>query len=279
MKNNPKTIQIFLPDGNARSIRIAEITSRTIQAIQIPRSKLSEAGNRSEVKNVGLYFLFGVDEETGLTISYIGEAENCHKRISQHNRSKDFWDTAVAVTSKTNSFTKAHAKYLEWYCHEQAVKNNRYQIKNSSIPTKPFISEQMQADLMDNYETIKILLSSLGFPILESIVKHIEPNEILYCKGRGVQAKGQYTEEGFIVFKGSECNSTFVPSANKYVKQSRQKVLDADILEEKNDILIFQKDYLFTSPSSAAAAVLGRSTNGWDKWKDANGNTLDSLKR
>ena len=64
MKNNPKTIQIFLPDGNAQSIRIAEITSRTIQAIQIPRSKLSEAGNRSEVKNVGLYFLFGVDEES-----------------------------------------------------------------------------------------------------------------------------------------------------------------------------------------------------------------------
>ena len=85
---------------------IKKITSRTIQAIQIPRSKLSEAGNRSEVKNVGLYFLFGVDEETGLTISYIGEAENCHKRITQHNRSKDFWDTAVAVTSKTNSFTK-----------------------------------------------------------------------------------------------------------------------------------------------------------------------------
>ena len=61
MKNNPKTIQIFLPDGNARSIRIAEITSRTIQAIQIPRSKVAEAKKRDEIKNVGVYFLFGVD--------------------------------------------------------------------------------------------------------------------------------------------------------------------------------------------------------------------------
>ena len=279
MKSNPKTIQIFLPDGNARSIRIAEITSRTIQAIQIPRSKISEAGNRSEVKNVGLYFLFGVDEETGLTISYIGEAENCHKRIVQHNRGKDFWNSAVAITSKTNSFTKAHAKYLEWYCYDQAIENNRYQIKNSSIPTKPFISEQIQADLMDNYETIKILLSSLGFPILENIVQKIKSSEKLYCKGRGVQAEGQYTEEGFIVLKGSECNPTFVPSANKFVKNSRQKVLDAKILKKNNDVLVFMKDYIFTSPSSAAAAVLGRSTNGWDKWKDINGNTLDSLKR
>ncbi len=53
MKNNPKTIQIFLPDGNARSIRIAEITSRTVQAIQIPRSKVAEAGKRDEIKRGG----------------------------------------------------------------------------------------------------------------------------------------------------------------------------------------------------------------------------------
>jgi len=33
MINSAKTIQIFLPDGNARSVRIAEITSRTVQAI------------------------------------------------------------------------------------------------------------------------------------------------------------------------------------------------------------------------------------------------------
>jgi hypothetical protein len=29
------TIQVFLPDGNPRSLKIAEITSRTVQAILI----------------------------------------------------------------------------------------------------------------------------------------------------------------------------------------------------------------------------------------------------
>jgi hypothetical protein len=74
MTNRPKTIQIFLPDGNARSIRIAEITSRTVRAIQIPRSKISDAGKRDEVKSVGIYFLFGESEKTGLPLVYIGEA-------------------------------------------------------------------------------------------------------------------------------------------------------------------------------------------------------------
>ena len=66
MKNRPRTIQIFLPDGNARSLRIAEITSRTVQAIQIPRSKVSEAGKRKEVRSVGVYFLFGENEVRGI---------------------------------------------------------------------------------------------------------------------------------------------------------------------------------------------------------------------
>ena len=137
MKSNPKRIQIFLPDGNARSIRIAEITSRTVQAIQIPRSKIGEASLRNEIKNVGLYFLFGINESNGQPLAYIGEDENCYKRIKQHNRKKGFWDNAIGITSKTNSFTKAHVKYLEWYSHEQAILINRYLIDNSSIPTKP----------------------------------------------------------------------------------------------------------------------------------------------
>jgi hypothetical protein len=279
MKNRPKTIQIFLPDGNARSLRIAEITSRTVQAIQIPRSKVSEAGKREEVRNVGVYFLFGEDEKTGQPLVYLGEAEDCYSRIVQHNRSKGFWDSAVAITSKTHSFTKAHAKYLEWYCHQQAVEVNRYSLNNSTSPTKPYISEQIEADLMDNYETIKILLSILGFPVLEQVIVKTQPSEMLYCKGRGVEAKGQYTDDGFLVFQDSTCHPKFVPSASKYVKDTRKRILNLKVIELRDDVYVFIKDYLFPSPSQAAAAVLARNTNGWTQWKDSKGRTLDELKR
>jgi len=40
MKSLGKTIQIYLPDGNPKSVKIAEITSRTVMALLIPRSKL-----------------------------------------------------------------------------------------------------------------------------------------------------------------------------------------------------------------------------------------------
>ena len=39
----PQTIQFFLPQGEPRGIRIADITTRIVQAVLVPRSKLAEA--------------------------------------------------------------------------------------------------------------------------------------------------------------------------------------------------------------------------------------------
>ncbi len=61
-KSRPKTIQIFLPDDNARGACITEITSRTVQAMQIPRSELDVTAARDEVQRVGVYVLFGETE-------------------------------------------------------------------------------------------------------------------------------------------------------------------------------------------------------------------------
>lgn len=40
---NAKTLQIFLPTGEPRGIRIAELTTRIVQAVLIPRSDLATA--------------------------------------------------------------------------------------------------------------------------------------------------------------------------------------------------------------------------------------------
>tara|TARA_B110000091_G_C13462193_1_gene328585 strand:+ start:90 stop:263 length:174 start_codon:yes stop_codon:yes gene_type:complete len=42
-----KTIQIFLPDGSANGIKLAEITSAIEKAILIPRNNLHEATKRN----------------------------------------------------------------------------------------------------------------------------------------------------------------------------------------------------------------------------------------
>lgn len=84
------TIQIFLPDGNPRSLKIAEITSRTLQAILIARAKMDAAESRQEVRQCGIYFLIGASDEDSKPLVYVGEAEDTLSRLKQQNKAKDF---------------------------------------------------------------------------------------------------------------------------------------------------------------------------------------------
>lgn len=281
--SRPKTVQIFLPDGNAQSVRIAQITSRTIEAIQIPRQKLEVAGEREEVHRVGVYFLFGdVGDDAAKPPAYIGEAENCLQRIKGHHQQKDFWTTAVVITSKTRSFTKAHARRLEYDSIQAAQDAQRFRLQNSRMPDKPHIPEPTLAELRDNFGTIQTLLSILGFPVLDPLPTEEESTNgqsKLFCRGAGVEASGRYTEDGLVVFEGSEARLDTTTSAPDSLKQRRRKLSDDGVLVQQGDRLVFQENHPFNSPSAAAGVVLGRSSNGWKEWRDADGQSLDSLER
>ncbi|MDQ0253369.1 hypothetical protein J2S74_000741 [Evansella vedderi] len=275
-----KTIQIYMPDGSPTSVKIAEVTTRIVQEILIPRNKLTEIGNREEVKNVGVYFLFGRDEVDNKTNVYIGEAENCYDRLKQHNKdaNKDFWNVAIVAVSKTNSFTKSHVKFLEAHCYREAMSIGRYKVVNGNTPTQSWLSEPVVADLMDNYDTMKTLLSTLGYPIFERVANETS-EELFYCKGKDANARGEYTDEGFVVLKNSICNLEAVSSAGPWVVNARRELIEKNILIQENNVLKFRENHIFNSPSAAAACVLARRANGWTEWKSEEGFTLDELKR
>lgn len=276
MKGTGTTIQIFLPDGNPRGLKIAEITSRTVSAVLIPRSKLNDAAKRDELNHVGVYLLFGNEES--IPKVYIGEAENCLNRLKQHNKSKDFWTHAIAFTSKTHYFTKTHIKFLEWLGCEVATKAKRYSLENNNSPSKPHVSESVEADLYDNFETMKILSSTLGYPVFDEIRKP-KITEIIVCKGKDAYAEGEYTEDGLTVFSGGKCNLVESETAGSWVVGMRKRLKESGVLIEKDGVLIFTSDYVFSSPSGSAVVVLARRANGWLEWKYKDGKTLDEVKR
>jgi len=76
--------------------------------------------------------------------------------------------------------------------------------------------------------------------------------------------------------KESTSNRLIQGTSNERLRN--QLVLDG-ILAAQSGLLVFTRDHLFTSPSMAAMAVMGRSANGWIEWKAANGKTLDEVKR
>lgn len=44
-------------------------------------------------------------------------------------------------------------------------------------------------------------------------------------------------------------------------------------------MVVFTRDHLFSSPSMAAMAVMGRSANDWLEWKSPQGKTQNEVKR
>jgi len=278
--NTGRTIQIYLPTGDPRGIRVADLTTRTVQATLIPQSQLKVASDRAELDQVAVYFLFGDSDNEAKPKAYIGQTEDVRNRLGRHSSEKDFWDTAVVITSKTQAFTPAHIRWLEWYCHQRAIEIGRFELENTQNPREPFVTEPLRADCIDAYENIGILLTALGYPVFEELRRPAMHQDWFLCCGPDAAGKGALTDDGFLVCKGSLCRVEVAPSAVSTVESLRQKLLQSDVLKPHSDSqLIFEEDYVFGSPSSAAAVVLARSANGWMEWKDDGGRTLHAVKR
>ncbi len=275
-----RTLQISLPTGEPRGIRIAEITTRTVQTVLIPQNQLRTARTRPELDQIAVYFLFGTAEGQARPICYIGQTEDLRSRLDRHSNEKEFWNTAIVAISKTQAFTPAHIRWLEWYCVQQSNHIGRYLLENSQHPREPFVTEPLRDDCLDAFENIGILLTALGYPLFEPVTIPVA-RELFSIRGPDAEGRGALVDDGFLVRKGSLCRKEVVESAKRFrVDSTRNRLIESGILAEHNDTqYIFTEDYIFDTPSGAAVAILGRSSNGWMDWKNDHGQTLHDVKR
>ncbi|MBP6244904.1 MAG: GIY-YIG nuclease family protein [Limnohabitans sp.] len=268
-------------------MRVAEITTRIVRVIEVPRSQLADFLKMPEAQQVGVYFLMGELSEAGLPRTYIGQSGSVGKRLEQHHQNKDFWNRAFVVISLTNSLTQTHALFLEWLAIAEATKAGRYGLENGNTGSQPYTPAPLQADCHEIHETSATLLATLGQPIFEPLTSAPTAKgivELFYCKGSGADGVGEYTTEGFVVHKGSKGRAEIVPSIQGTShERMRSQLITEGVLTEiagsAGSLLVFTRDHLFSSPSTAAMAVMGRSANGWVEWKTASGKTLDEVKR
>jgi hypothetical protein len=268
-------------------MRVAEITTRIVRVIEVPRSQLADFLKMPEAQQVGVYFLMGELSEAGLPRTYIGQSGSVGKRLEQHHQNKDFWNRAFVLISLTNSLTQTHGLFLEWLAIAEATKAGRYGLENGNTGSQPYTPAPLQADCHEIHETAATLLATLGQPIFEPLTSAPTAKgivELFYCKGSGADGVGEYTTEGFVVHKGSKGRAEIVPSIQGTShERMRSQLITEGVLTENagnaGSMLVFTRDHLFSSPSTAAMAVMGRSANGWVEWKTASGKTLDEVKR
>lgn len=272
--NYGKSIRLFLIEGIADGRWMCELSNWTGKAYKIPRNCVKESSDREELKNTGIYFLFGKSDETDTYRVYIGEAENIYERLLTHLKEKDFWHECVVFISKDNNLNKAHVKYLENRMYTIAKEAGRYQLENSNIPTQSSLSEADRAEMEEFINNAKLLLSAVGHKVLEATAIPSKTNndpEIFVFEGKDYKATGTTTADGFVVFKNSLLSKKANSSLTKSLLDKRNKLISENIIDSA---FTFTKDYIFSSPSTAASIISGNSTNGKTAWRNSQGMTL-----
>lgn len=277
-----KTIKLFLIDGDTNGRLTCELSNWTGKAYKIPRNLIKICSDRPELQTTGVYILLNKSAdlyEKGQL--YIGEAEDIFKRLTQHVKEKDFWNETIVFISKDDNLNKAHIKYLENRLHEIATAADRFELVNYQKPTQSSISESDKAEMEEFLSNVLTLISTLGYNAFEKIRQNelkslVEAEEELFyiSSVRGANGIGKSTSEGFVVFENSQVADPITNSYPKTMQKLRNSLISEGIIIKQQNKLFLKRDYLFSSSSSAAMIIMGRSANGLTEWKMKSGKTL-----
>jgi Domain of unknown function (DUF4357) len=286
MNTSGRTIQIYLPTGEPRGIRLAQMANRVVQAMVFPRHRLADAAVRQETEGVSVYFLFGQRQDEERRSVYVGEAEEFIVRVKQHHvdAGKDWWDTAVLVCSTSKTFTKSHVRMLEFLSIERAKEAGRFRVENGNGGTRPHLPEPLESEVAEIFETMGLLLGTLGFPVFEdqggaARASTTTDTLVFQYKGDGFHGRGRYVDGEFIVLKDSIARLKVTDSSKEWLPPRREALEREGVIEKTNTGWVFRTDRTFPSPSYAAAMIYGGSANGWQYWKLPDGRTLSDVYR
>lgn len=290
--NNSKNFNLYLMDGDVTGRIKCTLANWTGLAYKVPRSYLDKCKDRQDLKQSGVYFLFGKNDN-GEDEVYIGQAgirkngEGVLFRVAEHLKDETYFSDAVMLTTQNNSFGPTEISYLENKFTNMAISTDRFKVRNGNDPNPGNVTEEKESELEDFVEYSKMVLGVLGYKLFVPLVKstgeenveeHIEENEelILYLSrkvktsNKIIEAKCMRTNEGFVVLKDSMIEKIDSPSIPKTIKDIREKCRGANEIIDGR----LTKNYLFNSPSYAASFVIGMTTNGRTDWKTENGLTL-----
>jgi len=277
MSTHVDSIHMFLPNGTAEGIKVVEISNWVGRAIAGPRSRFDELRKRQEFGKTGVYILIGQSEMLDFPTIYVGEGDPVAARLISHFKQKDFWSTAIFFVSKDESLNKAHVQYLEARLVGLAREAKRSVLENGNVPQAPGLSEMETAYIAAFLDRVLIICGVLGVGAFQRPTGLSPSGRLLYLRGKGLTATGYEADDGFVARAGSESPLTAAKATPGSIVKLRTTLLGQGVFVRDGDRYTLVQDYAFTSPSLAAAALLGRSANGRVAWKDETGRTLKEI--
>ncbi len=296
-----QVITIHLIGGHPNGIRTANILNSAIKAVAFPKSQLKFVRkNLEDIDRPGVYILIGTGDSDE-SLAYIGMSDCVGRRLADHHsglngsKPKSFWKDTVVLVSKDENMTTSHAHYIESRLMDIADGNASWTYPdNKQVPSEtagklpPAHRVVMEAYI----DQAKILLGVLGWdmfrekqPRAEDSTGEVAPgaanpkidSPTFAFRGEGYSAEMTVDGIGECTVKaGSIARGRAAPSITASAAALRAALLQKAILRCTAEALEFVTDYRFSTPSAAAAVVMGNSVNGKKAWKLADGQTFEA---
>lgn len=273
-----RSLELYFIDGRPDGMLTAEVFNWTGHVLMAPRTQITAALARKEARYTGVYLLLG--EKEGEPCAYIGEGEDISDRIRNHDTRKDWWTTAILVTSAANNLHKAHVKYLEARLVEEARSVGRVILDNGNTPPRPGLSEAAQSNMEAFLNYLFLVLPALRIDMFIRSTRPASrpvavPGEPVAPRFELINRRYELTahaalEDGeFVVEAGSRARAKWEGqnTRNSSYAQLHDELKRMGVLQEQNGHCVFTQNYAFKSPSAAASVVHGRSSNGTIEWK------------
>jgi predicted RNase H-related nuclease YkuK (DUF458 family) len=286
MSISGRSLELFFVDGRPDGMLTAEVFDWTGHVLRFPRTQIKEALFRPEAEHTGVYVLLG--EKDGSPFAYIGEGEEVRSRLKDHVQKKDWWETAVIITTSSNKLHKAHVKYLESRLVEIARDVGAIGLENGNTPPRSSLSEASVANMEAFLETLMMVLPAIRVDMFLS-KKRSKQNqtEVHLQSGKGhptfelsvpknnVHAFAKIIDGEMVVQAGSKVRPTWAGDRKKktHYYLIHDELVAKGIIQVQGEYAELVTDYAFTSPSAAGAICTGRSTNGRTSWQLKGTNT------
>ncbi len=286
-----RTLKVIINTENPHDHQKVMGTSDCVMTVLSRRfCEKTDLSKIDEMKKPALYLL--VDEGRK---AYIGQTRSFNSRVKDHLAKKKWWTRAYVFVSDAGRYNTASIEYLEYLAIREGLAAGVYDLSdNWQTPTDPTLQKWDRNEYDEIFEGIKFFLDYERCFVFVKPEVNTKPEEPLQQKvvvpqpvakeyplfflrhtNHSCVAKGYPLNDGtksFVVLKGSEIS---VKESNTKGGSARKKMLKHCTLRG-DEKYVLNEDFLFDSPSGAAGACLGRSSNGYVEWVTEDGVTLKS---
>lgn len=160
MNAQAKTINLLLYDGNLNGvISIEDSNWNSGELFSAPRESVTDLLKTDACNKYGVYLLLSSD------MVYVGQSSDLAKRLTQHTIGKDWWKSAVILTTKDDSLNRSDVDFLENILIEKAQKLQKLDCDNKKKGNPPKVDKFRKVVLEQYLAEALFLMQLIGINV------------------------------------------------------------------------------------------------------------------